>query len=92
LNVILRRSEVPLAIPDAETAVREILTPLLRVHSSPALLTEGLHLYRRYSLSWYDSLILAAALEGGCKTLYSEDFQPGLRIGNLTVVNPFARG
>jgi predicted nucleic acid-binding protein len=37
----------------------------------------------------YDALILAAALEAGCETLYSEDLQHGRRFGDLTVVNPF---
>jgi predicted nucleic acid-binding protein len=32
---------------------------------------------------------LAAALEAGCKTLTSEDFQHGRRLGDCTVVNPF---
>ncbi len=41
----------------------------------------------RYSL--YDSLILAAALDGGCRTLYSEDLQDGQTIETLTIVDPF---
>ena len=46
-------------------------------------------LARDHSLSFYDALILAAALEAGSETLYSEDFQHGRRFGELTVVNPF---
>ena len=42
-----------------------------------------------YSLS-YDSLIVAAAQEAGCDTVYSEDLQHGQVVGpGLTVVNPF---
>lgn len=44
----------------------------------------------RYGFSFYDSLIIAAALECGCGTLYSEDLQDGQLIENtLTIVNPF---
>ncbi|MEO5344322.1 MAG: nucleic-acid-binding protein, partial [Gammaproteobacteria bacterium SHHR-1] len=44
----------------------------------------------RYSLSHYDSLILAAALEAGCSVVYSEDMQHGQQINNrLTIINPF---
>ncbi len=62
--------------------------------SSPAPLTLEIHsaavaLARDHSLAFYDALILAAALEAGCETLYSEDFQPGRRFGDLTVINPF---
>jgi len=51
----------------------------------------ALDIRERYNFSWYDSLILAAALEGGCDTLYSEDMQNGQEInGQLRIVNPFA--
>jgi predicted nucleic acid-binding protein len=46
-------------------------------------------LARDHSLAVYDALILAAAIEAGCETLYSEDFQHGRRFGALTIVNPF---
>jgi predicted nucleic acid-binding protein len=42
------------------------------------------------ALSYWDSLIVAAALEAGCVTLYTEDMQHGQVIdGCLTLVNPF---
>jgi predicted nucleic acid-binding protein len=40
-------------------------------------------------LSWFDALIVQAALQAGCKTLYSEDMQHGQKFGALRVVNPF---
>ena len=44
----------------------------------------------RYRLSFYDALIVAAALLAGCTTLYSEDVQDGQVIERkLTVRNPF---
>jgi len=44
----------------------------------------------KYKLSWWDSLIVATALENNCETLYSEDMQDGLIIeSKLTIVNPF---
>lgn len=50
----------------------------------------GLRLASKYGLSFYDALIAAAALEAGCTTLYSEDFQDGQVIeARLTVRNPF---
>jgi predicted nucleic acid-binding protein len=35
-------------------------------------------------------LIVAAALEGGCSLLYSEDLQSGRNFGDLRIENPFA--
>lgn len=49
----------------------------------------GMDLVERYSLSLYDSMIVAAAHLAGCKTLYSEDMQDGLAIGELTIRNPY---
>lgn len=49
-------------------------------------------LARRDGFDIYDALILAAAIEAGCETLYSEDFQHGRRFGDCTIVNPFLSG
>lgn len=50
----------------------------------------ALQIAERYGVSFYDSLIVAAALIGGCSTLYSEDMQHGQIIeGKLTIRNPF---
>jgi len=43
----------------------------------------------RYGFSFYDSLIVAAALISKCSVLYSEDLQDGQQIEYLTVANPF---
>jgi predicted nucleic acid-binding protein len=44
----------------------------------------------KYGYSIYDALIASAALEAGCKTLFSEDFQDGQIINRqLTIRNPF---
>lgn len=45
----------------------------------------------RFQLSWWDSLVIASALESGCRLLLSEDLQHGLVIENLRVANPFHR-
>ena len=50
----------------------------------------GLNIVDRYGFSHYDSLIIAAALQADCDTLYSEDMQHGQTIdGRLVIINPF---
>ncbi|MCX7310142.1 MAG: PIN domain-containing protein [Alphaproteobacteria bacterium] len=49
----------------------------------------ALILARDHSFAFYDALIVAAAIEAGCDTLYSEDMQHGRVIGGLTIRNPF---
>lgn len=47
-------------------------------------------LREQYSLSFWDSLIIASALASGCEVLYTEDMQHELVVaGQLTIVNPF---
>ena len=56
--------------------------------------TLGMHraalaLARDHGLGIYDALIIAAALEADCDTLYSEDLQHGRRFGDCVIVDPF---
>ena len=52
--------------------------------------TAALTLAERYQFSFYDALIVAAALDADCTTLLSEDFHHGLVVADrLTVQNPF---
>ena len=51
---------------------------------------EAVSIAEEYGYKIYDSLILAAALDARCATLFSEDFQHGQVIrGKLTIRNPF---
>lgn len=75
--------------------VREILNVLRRTLSVQPLTVEthdlGVALSLKYSLSVYDAMIVASALQCGATTLHSEDMQPGLSIEKqLRIVNPFA--
>lgn len=45
----------------------------------------------RYAFSWWDSLIVAAALRAGSRYLLTEDLQTGQVIDTLTVISPFAQ-
>jgi predicted nucleic acid-binding protein len=47
-------------------------------------------LHARFSLSHWDSMLLAACKEAGVTTLFSEDLDPGTDYDGLTIVNPFA--
>ncbi len=60
------------------------------VPASAGLVLRGLALSERRQLSAWDALIVQAALDAGCATLYSEDFQTGAHFDELVVVNPFA--
>ena len=50
----------------------------------------SLKLHSRYSLSHWDSLLLAACIDAGIETLYSEDLGAGTTYDTVTVINPLA--
>jgi len=88
-NVAFRRFAQPMSGFAAEEYLNTTFRPLLAVHSSPALFVSALQVYAHHHLSWYDSLIVAAAQIADCSILYSEDMQHGRRIEDLRIENPF---
>ena len=88
-NVASKRLVASMSIEAAQLYLERVFLPLLRVHSSAALYGEALAFQGRYRLSWYDSLIICAALHAECTILYSEDMQHGQRFGTLEIRNPF---
>lgn len=88
-NVAHKSGQGPMKPEQAEFYLSSILAPICDVQSTTALFRLALQIVNRYRLQWYDSLIVAGALEGKCKILYSEDFQHGQKFGDLTVRNPF---
>ena len=76
---------------DETHAFLTMLRGLLTVHPLTVETHEtGLRLAERYRLSIYDSMIAASALDAGCDTLWSEDMQHGMKLGEgLRIANPF---
>lgn len=78
----------------SEAQLQKIIKSLFR-HYQVVLLQErtlakASDLRNRYSLSFWDSLIVAAALAAGATILYSEDMQHGLVVEQqLRIENPF---
>lgn len=90
LNVLTRKVAAPMSAENAKNFMGEVLRPLWRVSPSPALYNRALDIQARYRYGFYDSLIVAAALDAGCTRIYSEDLQDGQRIEALTIENPFS--
>ncbi len=56
---------------------------------SEDIIKEAIRIKFRYQLSFYDSLIVATAIENNCTRLYSEDLNNGQSIEGLQIINPF---
>jgi len=61
----------------------------IEVYSSPELFHQALEIMDKWRYSFYDSLIIASAIQADCTILYSEDIQHGQKIMNLSIINPF---
>jgi predicted nucleic acid-binding protein len=77
-----------------EAMIRRLLLSFYRhyevVSLDEATLLSASELRQRYSLSFWDSLIVAAALRSGAAFLYAEDMQHQLVVDDtLTIINPF---
>jgi predicted nucleic acid-binding protein len=87
---VTRKMKKPLAPAKALEIVEEYLTWTV-VENSGRLLVAAIDLQQRSQLSFWDSMVVQAALESGCDRLYTEDLNNGQRFGSLVVVNPFKR-
>ncbi|BBK33817.1 putative nucleic acid-binding protein [Stella humosa] len=73
--------------------IREVLSTIRRLCRVTTIDVdmhdEAIRIAERYRFSFYDALIVAAALSAGCSTLYTEDLNDGQLIEAVTVRNPF---
>jgi predicted nucleic acid-binding protein len=89
LGAATRKFKKPLTFKDSQRYLAIVLEPLCEVHSSPELFHQALEIMDKWRYSFYDSLIIASAIQAGCSVLYSEDMQHGQEIMNLRIRNPF---
>lgn len=79
-----------LGIPAAGARQRiELLSRLDVVILGVEDILVAIDLHRLHQFSIWDALVIRAALNAGCRVLYSEDLQDGRRIDGLEIVNPF---
>jgi predicted nucleic acid-binding protein len=91
LAIVTTKFKPRMTLEDSKATLDSLLRPLWIVQPSAALYIEALAVKDRFGFSFYDSLIVASALEAGCKRLLTEDLQHGQRIGGLRVENPFLK-
>ena len=89
-NVARKQFATRLSAGDCKAFIDAAMQPLMRVASSTALIHTALDLQDDLKYSFYDSLMIAAALQAGAEMLYTEDLQHWQLVrGVLRIVNPF---
>ena len=85
---VTRKLAKPLSVDDAYTLIQQFaVNPM--VSATPELILRAISRNRDDSFSFWDSLIVEAALQADCRVLFSEDMQDGRQIGQLVIRNPF---
>jgi len=83
-KILMSWSDVTEALDAFRVLCPSPLPITMEIHEAALKIAEK-HVY-----NIYDALVIAAALEAGCATLYSEDLHSGQMIsGQLTIRNPF---
>lgn len=83
-----RKLAVPLAVEDAEEAVRALADLTVVAVDSPLIL-QAISRSRSMHVSFWDALIIEAALSVGATCLLTEDLQHGRDVNGLRITNPF---
>jgi len=78
--------------PSARVEIRKEISDLMAwrpIALDASIITRGWKIEDRYGISFWDSLIVAAARVSGCRYLLTEDLQRGQELDGVMVVNPF---
>lgn len=86
--VTTRKLQPGLTAVEARECIVDYLTWAPKL-TDESVLHKAWQLEDAYAISCWDSLIVAAALNAGCRYLVTEDLQDGQDIGGLAVVSPF---
>jgi predicted nucleic acid-binding protein len=89
-NVMVKKLKMPISeVKQVIVAINSRCTVSIITHET---VQKALDLKENYGYSYYDSLILAAAVLSGCDYIFSEDLQDGQIIENkIEIVNIFTR-
>ncbi len=89
MNAATRKFPGSFSISECRLYLEKVLSRLCEVYPTIGMYQQALAIQSETGFSFYDSLIVAAAQAGGCKIIYSEDFQHGQKISGVTIQNPF---
>ena len=88
VNVLLGKFQW--TVEETDAAVQLFASQLPIVSNGLDAIRQALNMKNKYRFSWWDALIVAAALEAGCTTLWSEDMRHGLVVQDRMIIrNPF---
>ncbi len=88
MDVTLSKTQLGLTHAEISDMIQHMIGYPL-VETSVALARRAFDIKTRFGIRYWDAAMIAAALELGCHTIYSEDLNHGQDYGGVTVLNPF---
>ena len=86
--VVTRRIPNPLLVEQAEEVINRVaVLPVVELDRD--LVLRAMDTHKEYGITYWDSLIVAAAERGGCTRIFSEDLNSGQSYHGIVVVDPF---
>lgn len=85
---VVQKIPKPIDVDRAEYIVKDFLAWEIVVNDGPAVL-EAITICKKYKYSFWDSLVINAAVKGGAKIILTEDLSEGQVIEGIRIQNPF---
>jgi len=89
LHAAQRKFERPMTLDERRQHLEMVLAPLCQYSPSISFYDHALLIAEETGYAFYDALIVTAAVESGCRVLYSEDLQHDRVVRGVRLVDPF---
>jgi len=89
LFVVLTRKLKPgLSTSEAEEVLKSLLPLEIKI-IDPEMIFQAIQILKEHNISFWDALIISAAVSSRCKVVFTEDLNPGQIIAGVRIENPF---
>ena len=85
---VVQKIPKPMDKQQAKEIVRDLLKWRVVVNTGDSII-DAIDICLRYGYSFWDSMIIEAAIKGGATVIISEDLQDGQVVSGVTIKNPF---
>lgn len=86
--VVTKHIKEPMSVDEAHEIIKKF-SIMHVVEIDLALVNRAIDTHKKYHISYWDSLIIAAAERADCEKIFSEDFNSGQQYHNVLTINPF---
>ena len=86
--VLTRKLKPGLSTSEAEEVLKSLLPLEIKI-IDPEMIFQAIQILKEHNISFWDALIISAAVSSRCKVVFTEDLNPGQIIAGVRIENPF---